>query len=141
PVRLEVYPNHDDFVVRTLGLPGQGGLLGVTFGMVVAMDSPSARPPGEFNWASTIWHELSHVYVLTATHHLVPRWFTEGLAVHEEGAAAPDGGDRMTPEIITALGKKQLLPVLQLDRGLVRPEYPTQLLVSYYQAGQPCDFS
>src|SRR3954454_6272161 len=24
PVRLEVYPNHDDFVVRTLGLPGQG---------------------------------------------------------------------------------------------------------------------
>ncbi len=47
-VRLEVYPNHDDFVVRTLGLPGQGGLLGVTFGMVVAMDSPSARPPGRF---------------------------------------------------------------------------------------------
>lgn len=44
PVRLEVYPNHEDFVVRTLGLPGQGGLLGVTFGLVVAMDSPSARP-------------------------------------------------------------------------------------------------
>ncbi len=96
-VRLEVYPNHQDFVVRTLGLPGQGGLLGVTFGMVVAMDSPSARPPGDFNWASTMWHELSHVYVLTATHHLVPRWFTEGLAVHEEAAASPDWGDRMTP--------------------------------------------
>ncbi len=94
PVRLEVYPNHEDFVVRTLGLPGQGGLLGVTFGMVVAMDSPSARPPGEFNWASTMWHELSHVYVLTATKHLVPRWFTEGLAVHEESAASPDWGDR-----------------------------------------------
>ena len=77
-MRLEVYPNHDDFIVRTLGLPGQGGLLGVTFGLVVAMDSPSARPPGDFNWASTMWHELSHVYILTATHHLVPRWFTEG---------------------------------------------------------------
>jgi tetratricopeptide (TPR) repeat protein len=139
-VRLEVYPNHDDFAVRTIGLPGIGGLLGVTFGLVVAMDSPSARPPGEFNWASTLWHELSHVYVLTATHHLVPRWFTEGLAVHEEGAAAADWGDRMTPEIITALGKKQLLPVVQLDRGFVRPQYPTQVLVSYYQAGQICDF-
>ncbi|HEY3937761.1 MAG TPA: hypothetical protein VGL97_10040 [Bryobacteraceae bacterium] len=140
PVRLEVYPNHDDFVVRTLGLPGQGGLLGVTFGLVVAMDSPSARPPGEFNWASTMWHELSHVYVLTATHHLVPRWFTEGLAVHEEGAASPDWADRMTPEIVMALQKKQLLPVLELDRGFVRPQYPTQVIVSYYQAGKICDY-
>jgi len=139
-MRLEVYPNHEDFAVRTIGLPGIGGLLGVTFGTVVAMDSPSARPPGEFNWASTLWHEMSHVYVLTATHHLVPRWFTEGLAVHEEGAAQPDWGDRMTPEIIAALQKKQLLPVLQLDRGFVRPQYPTQVLVSYYQAGQICDF-
>jgi tetratricopeptide (TPR) repeat protein len=140
PVRLEIYPNHDDFVVRTLGLPGQGGLLGVTFGLVVAMDSPSARPAGEFNWASTMWHELSHVYVLTATHHLVPRWFTEGLAVHEEGAASPDWGDRLTPEIVSALQKKQLLPVVELDRGFVRPQYATQVLVSYFEAGKICDY-
>ena len=46
PVHLEVYPNHDDFIVRTLGLPGQGGLLGVTFGLTVAMDSPTARASG-----------------------------------------------------------------------------------------------
>jgi Tfp pilus assembly protein PilF len=140
PVRLEVYPNHEDFIVRTLGLPGQGGLLGVTFGLVVAMDSPSARAPGSFNWDSTMWHELSHVYILTATHHLVPRWFTEGLAVHEEGAASPVWSDRLTPDIVVALQKKQLLPVLELDRGFVHPEYPTQVLVSYYQAGQVCDF-
>jgi tetratricopeptide (TPR) repeat protein len=140
PVRLEVYPNHDDFVVRTLGLPGQGGLLGVTFGTVVAMDSPSARPPGDFNWASTMWHELSHVYVLTATHHLVPRWFTEGLAVHEEGAASADWGDRMTPEIVGALQQKKLLPVVELDRGFLRPEYPDQVIVSYFEAGKMCDY-
>ncbi len=140
PVRLEVYPNHEDFVVRTLGLPGQGGLLGVTFGSVVAMDSPSARAPGELNWGSTMWHELSHVYVLTATHHLVPRWFTEGVAVHEEGAIAPDWGSRLTPEIIMALQKKQLLPVLDLDKGFVRPQFPGQVLVSYFEAGKICDF-
>jgi tetratricopeptide (TPR) repeat protein len=139
-VRLEVYPNHDDFVVRTLGLPGQGGLLGVTFGLVVAMDSPSARPPGDFNWASTMWHELSHVYILTATNHLVPRWFTEGLSVHEEGAANPSWGDRMTPEIVSALKNKKLLSVADLDRGFVRPEYPTQVVVSYYEAGKICDY-
>lgn len=140
PVRLEVYPNHDDFAVRTFGLPGQGGFLGVTFGLVVTMDSPSARPPGEFNWASTIWHELSHVYVLTATHHLVPRWFTEGLAVHEEGAASPDWGDRMTPQIVAALQQKKLLPVSELDRGFVRPDYASQVMVSYFEAGKMCDY-
>jgi cellulose synthase operon protein C len=140
PVRLEVYPNHDDFVVRTLGLPGQGGLMGVTFGLVVAMDSPSARPPGELNWASTMWHELSHVYVVTATHNMVPRWFTEGLAVHEETAASPDWGDRMTPSIVMALQKKQLLPVADLDTGFVRPEYPNQVIVSYFEAGKICDY-
>jgi tetratricopeptide (TPR) repeat protein len=140
PVRLEVYPNHEDFIVRTLGLPGQGGLLGVTFGLVVAMDSPSARAPGQFNWATTIRHEMSHVFVVTATHHLVPRWFTEGLAVHEESATNPRWGDRLTPDIVTALRNNKLLPVLELERGFVRPRYPTQVMVSYYQAGRMCDY-
>jgi tetratricopeptide (TPR) repeat protein len=139
-VRLEVYPNHDDFVVRTLGLPGQGGLLGVTFGTVVAIDSPSARPAGDFSWADTMWHELCHVYVITATHNLVPRWFSEGLAVHEEGVASPQWGNRLNPDTIAALKQKKLLPVLKLDAGFVRPEYPTQVLVSYYQAGEICDY-
>jgi predicted Zn-dependent protease len=139
-VRLEVYPNHEDFIVRTLGLPGQGGLLGVTFGTVVAIDSPSARPEGEFSWADTMWHELCHVYVITATHNLVPRWFSEGLAVHEEGMASPQWGNRLTPDTIQALKQKKLLPVLQLDAGFVRPQYPGQVLVSYYQAGKICDF-
>ena len=50
------------------------------------MDSPSGRKPGSFHWASTLWHEMSHVFTLTATDHRVPRWFTEGMAVHEETA-------------------------------------------------------
>src|SRR5580693_5517048 len=36
PVQVEVYPNHEDFAVRTMGMPGLGAL-GVTFGEVVAM--------------------------------------------------------------------------------------------------------
>ncbi len=123
PVQVEVYPDHEDFAVRTMGMPGLGAL-GVTFGSVVAMDSPSGRPPGSFHWASTMWHELSHVYVLQATNHRVPRWFTEGMAVYEETAAAPDWGDRLDPEAIKAIQNKKLLPVAQLDRGFVRPSYP-----------------
>ncbi len=42
PVQVEVYPDHEDFAVRTMGMPGLGAL-GVTFGEVVAMDQPSGR--------------------------------------------------------------------------------------------------
>ncbi len=139
PVQVEVYPDHEDFAVRTMGMPGLGAL-GVTFGEVIAMDSPSGRPPGEFHWASTLWHEMSHVYILTATNHRVPRWFTEGLAVHEETEVSPEWGDRMTPDIVVAIRDKKLLPIAELDRGFIRPEYPMQVIVSYYQAGRICDY-
>jgi len=139
PVQIEVYPDHEDFAVRTLGMPGLGAL-GVTFGEVVAMDSPSGRKPGDFNWASTLWHEMSHVYILTMTNHRVPRWFTEGLAVHEETQASPEWGDRVTPDILVAIRDKKLLPVTDLDRGFVRPEYESQVIVSYYEAGRICDY-
>ncbi|NUQ27174.1 MAG: tetratricopeptide repeat protein [Acidobacteriaceae bacterium] len=139
PVQLEVYPDHEDFAVRTMGMPGLGAL-GVTFGQVVAMDSPSGRKPGEFHWASTLRHELSHVYVLSATNHRVPRWFTEGLAVHEETQASPEWGDRVTPEILIAIRDKKLLPVAELDRGFIYPQYPAQVIVSYFQGGSICDY-
>jgi tetratricopeptide (TPR) repeat protein len=139
PVQIEAYPNHEDFAVRTMGMPGLGAL-GVTFGEVVAMDSPSGRKPGSFNWASTMWHELDHVFVLTATRHRVPRWFAEGLAVHEEGEGNPHWANRMTPEIVVAMKEKKLLPVADLDRGFIHPEYPEQVVVSYFQAGRICDY-
>lgn len=139
PVQIEVYPDHEDFAVRTMGLPGLGAL-GVTFNNVIAMDSPSGRPPGTFHWASTLWHEMSHVYVITMTNDRVPRWFTEGLAVHEETAAAPDWGDRVTPEILAAIRDKKLLPVAEIDRGFVHPTFPAQVIVSYFQAGKICDY-
>ena len=139
PVQVELYPDHEDFAVRTMGLPGLGAL-GVTFGYVVAMDSPSGRKPGSFHWASTLWHELSHVFVLAATKHRVPRWFTEGMAVHEETAVSPEWGDRLDPEAIQSIQKKRLLPVAQLDRGFIRPSYPAQVPVSYFQAGRICDY-
>jgi tetratricopeptide (TPR) repeat protein len=139
PVQFELYPNHEDFAVRTMGMPGLGAL-GVTFGNVVAMDSPTARKPGTNHWASTMWHELSHVYVLTATQHRVPRWFTEGMAVHEETASSPEWGDRLAPDVIKAMADKKLLPIAELDRGFVHPSYPMQVIVSYFQAGRVCDY-
>ena len=139
PVQVEVYPDHEDFAVRTMGMPGLGAL-GVTFGQVVAMDSPAARKPGDFNWGSTLWHEMSHVYVLSLTNRRVPRWFTEGVAVHEETQVSPEWGDRVSPDILVAIRDKKLLPIAKLDRGFIFPDYPAQVVVSYFEAGSICDY-
>ncbi|MEQ1946276.1 MAG: tetratricopeptide repeat protein [Bryobacteraceae bacterium] len=139
PVQIEVYPNHEDFAVRTVSMPGLGAL-GVTFGYMVAMDSPSGRKPGAWHWASTMWHELSHVYVLEMTNHRVPRWFTEGMAVYEETATSPDWGDRLDPGSIAAIKGKKLLPIAELDRGFIHPTGPEQVTVSYFQGGKICNF-
>jgi len=139
PVKLEVYPEHGDFEVRALGMPGLGAL-GVTFNNVIAMDSPSGRPPGSFHWASVMWHEMSHVFTLAMTNYRVPRWFTEGVAVHEETAASPEWGDRLGVDEIAAIKNRQLLPVAELDRGFVHPVSPAQIVVSYFEAGKICDY-
>ena len=105
PVQIEMYPNHDDFAVRTMGMPGLG-LLGVTFGYLVAMDSPSGRDPGSFHWGTTLWHEMAHVFTLEATNHLIPRWFSEGLSMYEEWEADPSWGEQITPDFLEAVQTK-----------------------------------
>ena len=139
PVQVEVYPDHDDFAVRTLGLPGLGAL-GVTFNYSIAMDSPSGRTPGEFHWAYTLWHEMSHVFTLNMTNSKIPRWFTEAIAVHEETAANPEWGDRISPDEILAIRDHKLLPIEEFDRGFIHPSYPQQVIVSYYQGGKIVDY-
>lgn len=138
-ITFEMYPDHEDFAVRTLGLPGLGAL-GATFGRVVAMDSPSARPRGEFHWASTLWHEVAHVVTLGITDQKVPRWFSEGLSMMEERLGGPGWGDRLSPGFVEAYRNEELLPLSDLNSGFLRPRTPQQLPVSYYQAGWVCEF-
>ena len=100
PLQVEIFPDHGGFAVRTLGLPGLEGALGVCFGKVVAMDSPRARKAGAFNWGSTLWHEFAHVITLQMTNHNIPRWYSEGLSVYEEHNARPGWGDNLTVSFI-----------------------------------------
>lgn len=138
-VSFEMYPDHEDFVVRALGLPGLGAL-GATFGNVVAMDSPSARKAGEFHWASTLWHEVAHVVTLSISNSRVPRWFTEGLSMMEERQGGRGWGEGLSLAFVRAFEAGRLLPLKELNSGFVRPKYPGQLAVSYYQAGWVCEF-
>ena len=94
---------HDDFAVRNLGLPGMIGALGACFGRVVTMDSPKARPPGEFSWQATLWHEIAHVITLQMSKQRVPRWLTEGISVYEEAQARPEWGRDMEVPFAAAL--------------------------------------
>ena len=139
PIYFEMYPNHEDFAVRALGVPGLGAL-GVCFGPGIVMDSPKARPRGQFNWASTLWHEFAHVITLGMTDHHVPRWFSEGISVMEEHRAMPGWGDRLGLQTLKFIQQGKLLPIRELNGGFLRPQFPGQVGLSYFQAGKACEF-
>jgi tetratricopeptide (TPR) repeat protein len=139
PVIIEIFQNHEDFAVRTLGIPGLGAL-GVCFGFVVAQDSPSAREAGEFNWGSTLWHEYTHVITLQMTDYRIPRWFSEGLSVYEERRARPGWGDDWNPLFVRAFMERRWFKMADLDAGFQRPKSPQDVPIAYFQASQVCEF-
>lgn len=131
PILVEMFPVHDDFAVRNVGLPGLIGALGACFGRVVTMDSPRARPPGSFNWGETLWHEIAHVITLQLSKQRVPRWLTEGISVYEERRARPEWGRDTEIPFARALDRGQVLPIRDLNAGFTNPEL---IGLSYYQA-------
>ncbi|HEY5665113.1 MAG TPA: tetratricopeptide repeat protein [Gammaproteobacteria bacterium] len=139
PVIAELYPVAADFSVRTAGLPGIG-LLGVTFGYLVAMNSPPPGLTGDFHWGTTLWHEIAHVFTLEATNHLVPRWFSEGVSVYEEWSSGPLPGRHIPIHVLQAMAEDKFLPIAELDEGFIRPTYENQVIVSYMQAGLICQY-
>ena len=138
PVRIELFRSKADFSVRTVGLPGFGAL-GVSFGDVVAMNSPGARDAGAFNWGAVLWHELAHTFTLGSSRHRVPRWLSEGISVLEERRARAGWGADLTPSFLYAFGEGQLAPVSSLNDGFMRPKFPEQIILSYYQASLVCE--
>ncbi|MEX2584536.1 MAG: tetratricopeptide repeat protein [Gemmatimonadota bacterium] len=129
-VRIEMYPRSADFSVRTVGLAGLGAL-GVSFGDVLALDSPAAREAGSYNWLTTFWHEMAHTIALGVSESRVPRWFTEGLSVHEERRARPGWGHPVTPEFLIVYDDGELPPVSRLNEGFIRPATPAHVGHAY----------
>ncbi len=131
PILIEMFPNHDDFAVRTLGLPGMIGALGACFGRVVTVDSPRAREPGSFNWAETLWHEMAHVITLQLSNNRLPRWLSEGASVYEERRARQQWGREMDIPFARAMDRGKLISLRDLNSGFSNPE---TISFSYYQA-------
>jgi tetratricopeptide (TPR) repeat protein len=131
PILIEIFPVHDDFAVRNLGLPGLVGALGACFGRVISMDSPKAKEPGTFSWQATLWHEMAHVITLQMSQQRVPRWLTEGISVYEESRARPAWGRDMEVPFALALERAQTLKLRDLNSGFTKPD---TIALAYYQA-------
>jgi cellulose synthase operon protein C len=131
PILIEIFPRHDDFAVRTLGLPGMIGALGACFGRVVTLDSPRARPPNTFNWQATLWHEMAHVVTLQLSRQRVPRWLTEGISVYEEQRARPEWGREMELEFVDVLERGGVIPLADLNKAFTNA---ATIGLAYYQA-------
>ena len=131
PILIEVFPKHDDFAVRIMGLPGMIGALGACFGRVVTMDSPRARPPGDFQWEATLWHELAHVVTLQMSNQRVPRWLTEGLSVYEETLARREWGRGMDVEFAQVLNRGESVKLRDLNAAFQSPQ---TISLAYFQA-------
>jgi tetratricopeptide (TPR) repeat protein len=140
PTIVEIFHEQKDFAVRTFGMPGNPGYLGVCFGNVVTANSPAAHFEHAVNWQAVLWHEFCHVVTLQMTHNKMPRWLSEGISVYEEGQANPSWGQRMNPDYRGMVLGEGLTPVSQLSAAFLAPPSPMHLQFAYYESSLVVEF-
>jgi tetratricopeptide (TPR) repeat protein len=140
PILVEMFDNHDDFMVRSVGLAGNAGYLGICFGKLVTMDTPSVRPKGSSNWRSVLWHEFAHVITLQKTKNRMPRWLSEGISVYEEEERSPAWHNRMDPQYLPILRAEGIPGLRNIDGYFTQPKSPMHLMYGYFMAGEFVDF-
>lgn len=132
PIFVEIFPDQRDFAVRTFGLPGGVGYLGVCFGNVITANSPAAQQTGgRNNWQAVLWHEFCHVITLNLTRNKMPRWLSEGISVYEELAASPAWGQTMTPKYRAMILEGEMQPISRMSAAFMDHE---NLDFAYYQS-------
>ncbi len=137
-VTLELFPNQQDFAVRTFGMPGGDGFLGVCFGNVITANSP--RASRAINWEATLWHEFCHVVTLNLTDNKMPRWLSEGISVYEERQRNPAWGQHMSSEYRKMILAGELVPIGRLSSTFLSPPTPMHLQFAYYESSLVVEF-
>lgn len=134
---VEIYPNSQDFAVRTFGMPGVGGFLGVCFGSVFTVNSPATR---QANWESVLWHEFAHVITLSMSQNRMPRWLSEGISVYEELRRNPAWGQRMSADYYRRITNGKTNPVSRMSAAFMEAEDPDATIFAYYQSYLVVDY-
>lgn len=120
---------HGWFSARMVGLP-YIGTVGACAGKMVAMVSPNDMPR-KFNWARVLEHEFVHVINLQQTNNNIPHWFTEALAVWNEGYPRPQDWN----ELLAARHQKnELFNLDTINFGFIRPQSSDDWTLAYCQA-------
>jgi tetratricopeptide (TPR) repeat protein len=137
---VEIFPDQKDFAIRTFGLPGGSGYLGVCFGRVITANSPASRPNSPNSWEAVLWHEFCHVVTLTLTKNKMPRWLSEGISVYEERQAQGNWGEKMKPRYRAMILGEDLTPVSELSAAFLKPKSAAHLGFAYYESSLVVDW-
>lgn len=140
PILIEIFPQRRDFAVRTFGLPGAAGLLGVCFGDVITAISPAAQGSSPSSWEAVLWHELCHAITLSKSRNKMPRWLSEGISVYEESQRDPAWGTAMNPRFRERILGDDLTPLSELSSAFLTPETPLDLQFAYFESALAVEF-
>ena len=140
PVIVEIFPEKKEFAVRTFGLPGADGLLGVCFGKVITANSPASQGEHPSNWEAVLWHELCHAVTLTKTRNKMPRWLSEGISVYEEGRQDPAWRGALSPEFREMVLGKDFTPLSKLSGAFLAPKSAMHVQFAYIESAMAVEF-
>ena len=126
--------------MRTFGMPGNPGYLGVCFGSVITANSPASQAGHPASWEAVLWHEFCHVVTLQLTKNKMPRWLSEGISVFEELQENPIWGQKMTPRYREMILGKDFTPLGELSAAFLAPKTEMHLQFAYYESCLAVEF-
>ncbi|MEW4489021.1 tetratricopeptide repeat protein [Thalassoglobus sp. JC818] len=139
-ILVEIFPKPADFEVRTFGMPGIPGFLGVCFGDVITANSPASQAQNPVNLESVLWHEFAHVITLNKTNNRMPRWLSEGLSVYEERMKDPSWGEQMNATYRKMILEGSLSSIRNMSDLFLTPESPVHVQFAYFQSSLVVEF-
>lgn len=139
-ITVEIFPNPDDFAVRTFGMPAVSGYLGVCFGKVITANSPASQADHPTNWESVLWHEFCHVVTLELTKNKMPRWISEGISVYEERQKNSQWGETMTPQYRELILGGEATPIGELSSAFLNPKSNLHVQFAYYESSMVVEY-
>lgn len=119
---------HGWFSARMVGLPHLH-TIGACAGKIVALQSPTDGRT--FNWARVLRHEFVHVLNLQQTNFNIPHWFTEALAVLNEGYPRPKEWNAL---LAVRLAANNVYNLDTINSGFIRPHSSDDWTLAYCQA-------